>query len=114
MSKRITALKPNRTIEYGAGWHIDYDPNTREYLALMNDDVAIIGYAATRDDARELLFDYIDEQHKLNAALYATAKARGDRAEMDAQRARGAALVAELHTMIALADEAGGVYDEGE
>lgn len=46
-------------------------------------------------------------------ALYATAKACGDRAEMDAQRARGAALVAELNTMIALADEAGGVYDEG-
>lgn len=47
-------------------------------------------------------------------ALYATAKVRGDRAEMDAQRARGAALVAELDTLIALADEAGGVYDEGE
>lgn len=47
-------------------------------------------------------------------ALYATAKACGDVAEMDAQRARGAALVAELNTMIALADEAGGVYEEGE
>ena len=47
-------------------------------------------------------------------ALYATAKACGDRDEMDAQRARGAALVAELETLIALADEAGGVYDEGE
>lgn len=46
-------------------------------------------------------------------ALYETAKARGDRAAMDAQRARGAALVAELNTLIALADEAGGVY-EGE
>ena len=47
-------------------------------------------------------------------ALYATAKACGDRAEMDAQRARGAALVAEFNTLIALADEAGGMYDEGE
>ncbi len=47
-------------------------------------------------------------------ALYATAKERGDVAEMDAQRARGAELVAELDTLIALADEAGGVYDEGE
>ena len=47
-------------------------------------------------------------------ALYATARACGDVAEMDAQRARGAELVAELDTLIALADEAGGVYDEGE
>lgn len=46
--------------------------------------------------------------------LYATAKARGDVAAMDAQRARGAELIAEFNTLIALADEAGGVYDEGE
>jgi hypothetical protein len=31
---------------------------------------------------------------------------------MDAQRARGAELIAEFNTLIALADEAGGVYGE--
>lgn len=93
MSKRITP-KPNRTIEHGAGWHIEYDPNTREYLALMNDDVAIIGYAQTRDDARELLFDYIDAQHELHATLRDEAAGEPDEAEIAADLRNGRGLAA--------------------
>lgn len=65
MAKRTVSIKnrPIRTVEYGAGWHITYSPADNEYSAYMNADETsaehFVGVAATKDDARDLIHDYM-------------------------------------------------------
>ena len=60
MSKPIKN-RPNRTVEVGAGWTIEYSPADKEYIAVIT-DIGPIGFAKTKDDARDLIHDWTFEQ----------------------------------------------------
>ena len=64
MSKRTISSKnrPIRTVEFGAGYEIRYSPADNEYSAYLTataiDAEHFIGIAGTKDDARDLVWDY--------------------------------------------------------
>jgi hypothetical protein len=53
--------KPNRTVEYGAGWTIEYSPMDKEYIAVIK-EVGPVGFAKTKDEARDLIHDWMFDQ----------------------------------------------------
>ncbi len=56
MAKRIaTRNRPNRVVENGAGWHIEYSPADHDYSAYIGNDY--IGSRVTKDEARDLIAD---------------------------------------------------------
>lgn len=60
MSKSIKN-RPNRTVEYGAGWTIEYSPADNEYIAVIK-EVGPVGFAKSKDEARDLIHDWMFEQ----------------------------------------------------
>lgn len=67
MSKSIKN-RPNRTVEYGAGWHIEYSPMDKEYIGVM-DGIGPVSFAQIKDDARYALFDMMCDEHRIDAAI---------------------------------------------
>lgn len=57
MTKRI---KKPRTVEAGAGWHIEYDPETRDYSAYVGAEY--IGSRDSKGEAVDLVNDWSFEQ----------------------------------------------------
>jgi len=66
MSKRT--VKPNRIVEHGAGWHIEYSPMDKEFIGVMN-EVGPVSRGQTKDDARFDLLDMMCDEHAINAAV---------------------------------------------
>ena len=59
--------KPNRIVEHGAGWHLEYSPMDKEFIGVM-DDVGPVSFAQTKDDARYDLLDMMCDEHAIAAA----------------------------------------------
>jgi hypothetical protein len=53
--------KAKRIVEHGAGWNIEYSPMDREYIPVIK-EVGPIGFASTKDEARDLIHDWMFEQ----------------------------------------------------
>ena len=64
MAKHLNSIKnrPIRVVEFGAGYEIHYSPADNEYSAHITYSADCksncIGYTATKDAARDLIFDY--------------------------------------------------------
>ncbi len=56
-----TRNRPNRTVEYGAGWTIEYSPMDKEYIAVVK-EVGPVGFAPSKDEARDLIHDWMFDQ----------------------------------------------------
>ena len=60
--------RPIRTVEHGAGWHIEYSPADCEYIGVI-DEVGPVSRAITKDDARYDMLDVMCDEQAINAAL---------------------------------------------
>ena len=74
MSKSVKN-RPNRIVEHGAGWHIEYSPMDNEYIGVM-DSIGPVSFAQIKDDARYDLLDMICDEHRIDAAVARAAERR--------------------------------------
>ncbi len=63
--------RPIRTVEHGAGWHIEYSPADNEYIGVI-DDVGPVSRSDNRDDAR---YDMLDVMCDADAIAAVQARA---------------------------------------
>lgn len=59
--------KPNRIVEHGAGWHIEYSPMDKEFIGVM-DEIGPVSRGQTKDDARYDLLDMMCDELALQNA----------------------------------------------